>query len=499
MKAGEVILIGAGPGDPGLLTIAGREALLNAEVVVYDRLVGPAILAMMPENAEKINVGKRSSHHIVPQDQINRILLEKALEGKRVVRLKGGDPFLFGRGGEELELLSEHNIKFREIPGITSAISVPAYCGIPVTHRDFCSSVHIVTGHQRAGMPLNIPFKALIETRATLVFLMGVSALPQICQGLLENGIDPDMPAAVCEKGTTPNQRPILATVSTLPKAAEEAKVESPAIIVVGKVCTLSPSFDWFDKLSLKGQKIIVTRPKDRSGTLTGRLRNLGADVVEFPCIETQPMGEFSLLDQVLEDIDSYEMLAFTSPAGVSTLMHHLYQSGRDIRALGRIKVAAIGTGTARELRKHGICADVIPSVYDGEHLGQAIVEEAPKGKVLILRAEMGTDALTHVLKQANIPYNDVKIYKTLYTCPQAEAVKAMLDPENPPMVTFTSASTVKGFIASMGDFDPKSILGVCIGVQTREEAESHGIKTIMAERATMDSLIDCMEAYVLK
>ena len=499
MKAGEVILIGAGPGDPGLLTIAGREALLNAEVVVYDRLVGPAILAMMPEKAEKINVGKRTCHHTVPQEGINQILLDKALEGKRVVRLKGGDPFLFGRGGEELELLAEHNIKFREIPGITSAISVPAYCGIPVTHRDFCSSVHIVTGHQRAGMPLNIPFKALIETRATLVFLMGVSALPQICQGLLEGGIDPDMPAAVCEKGTTPNQRPILATVSTLPKVAEEAKVESPAIIVVGKVCTLSPSFDWFDKLSLKGQKIIVTRPKDRAGTLTGRLRNLGADVVEFPCIETVPMEPCPQMEQALRDIDSYGWLAFTSPAGVSTLMAHLDQHNLDVRALGRIKLAAIGAGTDRQLRKHGLRADLIPEIYDGDHLGQALAAEKITSKVLILRAQWGTEALTDRLQEAGIAYDDVKVYETRYSCPAADTVKTMLDPKNPPMVTFTSASTVKGFVSSMGDFDPKSILGVCIGVQTREEAQKHGIPTIMAEKATMDSLIDCMEAYVLK
>ena len=499
MKTGEVILIGAGPGDPGLLTIAGREALLHAEVVVYDRLVGPAILAMMPEKAEKINVGKRSSHHIVPQDQINRILLEKALEGKKVVRLKGGDPFLFGRGGEELELLAEHQVPFREIPGITSAISVPAYCGIPVTHRDFCSSLHIVTGHQRAGVPLNIPFKALIETRATLVFLMGVTALPQICRGLLENGMDPQMPAAVCEKGTTPNQRPILATVSTLPEAAERAKVESPAIIVVGKVCTLSPSFDWFDKLALKGQKIIVTRPKDRAGTLTQKLRDLAADVTEFPCIETVPLEPCEQMEEAIRNIDSYEWLAFTSPAGVTALMQFLNRQNLDVRALGRIRLAAIGPGTDRELRNHGLRADLIPEVYDGDHLGQALAAEKPQGKVLILRAQWGTEALTDRLRQGKVSYDDVKVYETRYVCPQADQVRTLLDPENPPIVTFTSASTVKGFVGAMGDFEKKGILGACIGEQTRAEAEKNGIPTIMARKATMDDLIDAIKDYVLK
>ena len=499
MTKGSVTLIGAGPGDPGLLTIAGREALLNAEVVVYDRLVGPAILRMMPENAEKINVGKRSSHHIVPQDQINQILLEKALEGKRVVRLKGGDPFLFGRGGEELELLSQHQVPFREIPGITSAISVPAYAGIPVTHRDFCSSVHIVTGHQRAGMPLHIPFKALIETGATLVFLMGVTALPQICRGLLENGMDPDMPAAVVEKGTTPSQRPILATVSTLPRKAEEEKVESPAIIIVGKVCTLSRDFDWFDRLSLKGRKIIVTRPRDRAGTLSGKLRDLGADVTEFPCIETLPIRPCPQLDQAIREIDSFAWLTFTSPAGVTTLMEHLKAQDLDVRALGRIKIAAIGPGTDRELRKHGLRADLMPEVYDGKHLGQALADLHPQGKVLILRAQWGTRDLTDALEGAGISYEDLRIYETRYTCPQADLIRSMVDPADPPVVTFTSASTVKGFAGALGEFDPKGILGACIGEQTRMEAEKHGIPTIMAEKATMDDLISSIENYFLK
>mgnify|MGYP006070650005 FL=1 len=276
MKKGQVILVGAGPGDPELLTIKGRKAIESAEVVVYDRLVGQAIFDLIPENAERINVGKESSHHTVPQEQINQILLEKALEGKRVVRLKGGDPFLFGRGGEELELLSEHGVSFQEVPGITSAIAVPAYAGIPVTHRDCCSSLHIITGHQRAGKPLSINFEALVQTKGTLVFLMGVSALGEICRGLLEAGMEPDMPAAVIEKGTTPSQRPILATLSTLPETAKAEKVKSPAIIIVGKVCAYSNQFDWFDHLPLKGKTVIVTRPKERAGTLSERLRALG-------------------------------------------------------------------------------------------------------------------------------------------------------------------------------------------------------------------------------
>ena len=490
MKMGEVILVGAGPGDPSLMTAGGLEALACAEVVVYDRLVSPAILSKIPETAEKINVGKRSSHHLVPQEQINQILLDKALEGKKVVRLKGGDPFLFGRGGEELELLARHNVPFRVIPGITSAIAVPAYAGIPVTHRDFCSSVHIITGHQRAGMPLSIPFDALVGTKGTFVFLMGVSALPQICQGLLDAGMEPDTPAALVEKGTTPNQRSLLATLATLPQVSQEEQVESPAIIVVGQVCALNREFDWFDHLPLKGQKIIVTRPRERAGTLAQRLRKLGADVTEFPCIETVPMVPCPPMEEALAQIDCYTWLAFTSPAGVNALMEHLDRTNQDVRALGRIHLAAIGPGTDRELRKHGLRADLIPQVYDGAHLGQALCEAAPAGRVLILRAQWGTEALTQALDQGGVAYDDIRCYETRFSCPQAEEVRAMLDRDHPPIVTFTSASTVKGFAAALGDFDPRSLVGACIGEQTRAAAELCGIPTVTAREATMDALI---------
>ena len=490
MKMGQVILVGAGPGDPGLLTLKGRQAIESAEVVVFDRLVSQAILNLIPENAEKINVGKESAHHLVPQEGINQILLDKALEGKRVVRLKGGDPFLFGRGGEELELLAEHGIPFQEVPGITSAIAVPAYGGIPVTHRDYCSSLHIITGHQRAGKPLDIRFDALVKTGGTLVFLMGVSALENICKGLLDAGMEPDMPAAVVEKGTTPAQRSILATLSTLPDVATKQQVKSPAIIIVGRVCTLSQKFDWFDKLPLKGKSVIVTRPKERAGTLSDRLRALGADVTEFPCIETIPCKPCTQMEQAVERIDAYQWLVFTSPAGVSTLMDMLYSTGRDVRALGRIRLAAIGPGTDRELHKHGLHADLIPQVYDGAHLGEALCQEKPTGRVLILRAQWGTPALTAALDSCKISYDDIRCYETRYTCPNTEQVRTLLSGEQAPIVTFTSASTVNGFAAALGDMDYSNITAACIGAQTEAEARKHGLRTITASQATMDALI---------
>ena len=486
---GKVTLVGAGPGDPGLLTRKGLEALRKAEVVVYDRLVSPAILALMPEQSEQIDVGKQAARHPVPQDQINQILLDKALEGKNVVRLKGGGPFLFGRGGEELELLAQHGVPFEEVPGITSAISAPAYGGIPVTHRDCCSSLHIVTGHQRAGKELDIDFEALVRTRGTLVFLMGVSALPQICKGLLDAGMEPAMPAAVVERGTTPAQRRISATLGTLPAVAEEARVESPAVIVVGKVCALAEDFDWFDRLPLKGKRVVVTRPRERSGTLSARLRSLGADVWEYPCIATVPLDPCPAVDEAMERLSDYEWLALTSPAGAEALWNWLEGHGRDARALGAVKLAAIGPGTARALAAHGLKADYVPQVYDAAHLGEGL---PATGKVLALRAEEGSPALTEALARRNIACDDVASYRTVYENPRSQELREAAEGAEGLLVTFTSASTVKGFVSSVGeDTDFSRMVGMCIGQQTANQAKKYGIPVRVAREATMDALVE--------
>lgn len=489
MKMGQVTLVGAGPGDPDLLTVGGQRALASADVVVYDRLVGQAVLDLIPDHVERINVGKESSHHTLPQEQINQLLLEKALEGKQVVRLKGGDPFVFGRGGEELELLAEHGVPFREIPGITSAVAVPAYAGIPVTHRDCCSSLHIITGHQRAGKPLNIDFEALVRTAGTLVFLMGAGALEEICRGLLDAGMEPDMPAAVVERGTTSFQRTVLATLATLAETAGAEKVKSPAIIIVGRVCTYSQKFDWFSQLPLRGKTVIVTRPRERSGTLSERLRSLGANVVEFPCIETIPLLSCPEMEEAVDNIGDYEWLVFTSPAGVSALMELLARTHRDVRTFGPIKLAAIGPGTDRELQRHGLRADLIPDTYDGAHLGQSLCGEKPAGKVLILRAKWGTDTLTEALREGGVSYDDIRCYETRYTAPNAEEVRKLLTAGT--VVTFTSASTVTGFISALGeDTDYSAVTAACIGQQTEAKAHQYNLHTITAEKATIDALI---------
>ena len=488
--SGNVILVGAGPGDPGLLTVKGREALAQAEVVVYDRLISPAILAMIPEGAEAIDVGKRAARHTVPQREINQILLRKAQEGKHVVRLKGGDPFVFGRGGEELEILAENGIDFQVIPGVTSAVAAAAYAGIPVTHRDCCSSLHIVTGHRREGKALDINFRALVQGGGTLVFLMGVGALREIVSGLLEAGMAPDTPAAMVERGTTPRQRRCGGTLSNLPERAAEMGISSPAVIVVGQVCAQAEKFDWFSRLPLKGRRILVTRPKERAGALSEKLRALGADVTEYPCIATVPLDPCPELEEALGSLSRYEWLAFTSPAGVEAAWRCLGRLGRDARALGTIKLAAIGGGTAKALAGHGLSADLVPEVYDARHLGMALAGAA-KARVLILRAQEGSPALTEALSGAGVSYDDIAVYRTIYQNPRWAELRRALDAGELELVTFTSASTVKGFVSAVGaDADFGKIVGLCIGEQTAGEAEKHGIPVQVAEKATVDALV---------
>ena len=334
MKTGKVWLVGAGPGDIGLFTLKGLKVLEQADVVVYDSLVGQGVLSRIPEGVKLINVGKRASHHIMRQENINQVLLEEAQKGLRVVRLKGGDPFLFGRGGEELELLRENGIPYEVVPGVTSSIAVPAYNGVPVTHRDFCSSVHIITGHKRAGKEYDIDFRALVDTKGTLVFLMGVSALPDICAGLINAGMEKDMPAAILQKGTTAGQKRIVATVSTLEEEVKRQGIETPAIIVVGKVCTLAEKFGWYEELPLAGWKVLVTRPKELVSRTADKLREKGAEVLELPAIRTVPMEDQSRLYQALDQLETYQWLVFTSPTGVRVFFEELIRHGKDIRAM---------------------------------------------------------------------------------------------------------------------------------------------------------------------
>ena len=485
-KEGKVWLVGAGPSDAELLTLKAKRVLEQAEVVVYDRLVGESILLMMPEAAEKIDAGKRSGNHTMSQEQMNELLLKKAQEGKRVVRLKGGDPFLFGRGGEELELLAKHNISFEVVPGVTSAISVPAYNGIPVTHRDYASSVHIITGHKKKDEPLNLDFTTLAKLEGTLVFLMGVSALTDICQGLCNGGKAKETPAALLSRGTTAKQRRIVSTLEKLPEEVKKNPLETPAIIVVGEVCGLSDEFNWYEKRTLFGKKIIVTRPRERSRALAERLRSLGAEVLELPTIEIHPNE--SLLSDVL--LNDYQYMVFTSPSGVNSFFEQLKKEKIDIRRFFRAKIAALGAGTAKELELHGIFADLVPEVYDAAHLGICIGEACADGDhILIPRVRNGSQELIReIQKRKKVTIADLPIYDTIEKEQKWVNVPKLV--EEGCMLVFTSASTVRGFVKNVPDTDLSHVQGICIGKQTAQEAKKAGISCVTAKSATVEDLV---------
>ena len=489
---GKVTLVGAGPGGRELLTLAGAAAIEKADAVVFDRLVNEDILGLIPETAVRVNVGKENNHHPVPQDQINEILVRLAQEGKNVVRLKGGDCYLFGRGGEECEYLLENGVPFQVIPGVTSALAAPAFAGIPVTHRDFCSSVHIITAHARAGKPLQIDFDSLVKAGGTLVFLMGLTALEQVMAGLLAAHIAPDMPAAVIENGTRGNQRKVVATVSDLAPQVRAAGLKSPALIIVGKVCTLSDRLDWFTPLPLHGKTVVVTRPRERAGTLAARLREQGANVIEAPCIETVERENVQPLADALRQ--KHDWAVFTSPAGVHAAVHALQKLGRDLRALYGMKLAAIGRGTADALAGYGLTADLIPAQYDGEHLADALTAAMPQGgAALLLRAAAGGQILPEKLKAAGVYVTDVPLYDTEYRCAKADELRAMLEQGAADVVTFTSMSTVEGFVQAVGVADYTGFTALCIGEQTAQAARRYNMNVKIAENATIDAMIACL------
>ncbi len=480
---GKVYLVGAGPGDKELLTMKAVRLIGEADVIVYDRLVSESIMELIPEGKEMIDVGKNAGDHPVPQHEINRILLEEGRKGKKVVRLKGGDPFVFGRGGEELELLSDQDVPFEVVPGITSSIAVPAYAGIPVTHRDFCSSLHIITGHARAGAELSVDFEALVRLNGTLIFMMSVSTVGQIAAGLMDAGMEKTMPCAVIENGTYPKQRKFISDLAHIDETVRINQVKSPAVIAVGKVCALSDRFDWFSKKPLKGKRIVVTQPARKASRLETGLRALGAETMLYPCIRTD------FIRPISPDISDFDTLVFTSSEGVRSFFLWLYEQGKDARAVWGKKLACIGSATASALKEFGLSADFIPSVFDGEHLGKEMIETGFIGKdsrVILLRAKIGTAELTQALSAAGIAYEDYPVYETSYVSHEEIA-----DLQEWDYVTFTSKSCVDGFVKTQKRADFSGVKALCIGRQTAAEAERFGFSTVVSAAATIDSMIE--------
>lgn len=504
---GKIWLAGAGPGDARLITIKTRELMEDSDVIIYDALISAEILSLIPADKEMINVGKRAGDHRVPQEEINRILIEQAKQGKKVLRLKGGDPFVFGRGGEELKEIVREGIPFEVVPGIPSAVAVPAYAGIPVTHRDHTSSFHVMTGQGKKEGSTEIDFEALTRMDATLVFLMGMTRLSDICQGLLDAGMSSDMPAAVLSKGTTAAQQSVISTLGKLCQDVEQAKIQTPAVIMVGRVCALGREFGWYTDRPLGGKQILITRPKQNSSALAKKLRELGAQVIELPSIITKSIYPNMRLKEAVERIgDGYEeeWLVFTSPVGVSVFFEQLKELKLDIRNVfgnqAVIKVAAIGMATEKALAEYGILADVTPQVYCARELGRILAREAKRDSyITVLRAKEGSEELLPPLYEAGLDVDDVPIYETFYESHGEikEQIQTLLEDGGIQWVTFTSASTVEGFVRTFEELDHRIVHAVCIGERTAKAAEKYRMHVKIAKEASIDSMIDLMLAEV--
>ncbi len=499
--AGMVYLVGAGPGDYRLISMKAVDCLKMADVVVYDRLADDRILRWAPAEAEYIYVGKASSNHTMKQEDINQLLVDKAKEGKCVVRLKGGDPFVFGRGGEEGLLLRQNNLPFEIVPGITSAISVPAYAGIPVTHRAVATSFAVVTGHEDPTKgESNMRWEHLAMGVDTLVFLMGVANLPHITSKLIENGRSADTPAAVIRWGTKPEQRTLITTVG---KAAEDVAkncIKPPAIFIVGEVVKLRDSLQWFDNLAqrpLFGKRILVTRARSQASKLTAKLENLGAEVIEVPAITiTDPADLYAALDQAIGQLQDYHWVMFTSANGVKHFFARLLQAGKDARALGYAKIAAIGSATAAELKKYGLVADVVPGEYRAEGIIEAMKGKLPPhAKILLPRAEEAREILPEKLREMGAEVEVVSAYRTVCAAADGEALTSELNEGRIDMVTFTSSSTVKNLVNIIGSADVlNGVKTACIGPVTADTAKSMGIEPdIIAKEYTIDGLVEAI------
>ena len=516
-QQGKVWLAGAGPGDVGLVTIKTRKIMEEADTIVYDALVSTEILSLIPDEKEMIDVGKRQGNHPVPQKEINQILLEKAMEGKKVLRLKGGDPFVFGRGGEEAEVLAEHGILFEVVPGVTSAAAVPAYAGIPVTHRDYTSSFHVITGHPRKDGSSRIDYPALVSLKGTLVFLMGITSLGKICRGLMDAGMDPDTMAAVIAKGTTAGQKNVVSTLEHLEDEVLLSGIGTPALVVVGSVCSLAGRFAWRAALPLNGKQIVVTRPRENPGHLAGWLRTLGAQVIEMPTIRTKVISPNERLCEVMKKFGTcadQEWLVFTSVIGVRVFFQELKHLKIDLRQLlggpADIKIAAIGAATERELAGTGIFADVVPEIFNAESLGTCIAEKAAPGShIVIVRAEQGSPELLPPLARKRLAVEDIPLYTTVYTENDAVTgrVKHLLENGEIDIVTFTSASTVRGFVASFEKSGFENMCAVCIGEQTKREAERcmktsderNALQILTAEEASEEGILQTICDHFLQ
>lgn len=494
-SVGKVSLVGAGPGDPELITLKGRRALAEADVVVYDRLANPRLLRHARQGAELIYVGKRAAAYSMPQTEITELLIARARAGAQVCRLKGGDPFVFGRGGEEAEALAAAGVPFEVVPGVTAAIAVPAYAGIPVTHRGACAAMAIVTGHEDPVKPGSLlGWQELARGVDTLVFLMGVKNLPHIVEQLLAHGRPPETPIALIRWGTYPAQETITGTLGGIVAEVAGRRFDPPAIIVVGEVVSLRERLRWFDRRPLFGRRVLVLRSREQAGTLSALLEEEGAEAIELPLLrfEALPPPDASVWDE------SYDWILVTSANTVSYLWEALGAVGRDMRALGRARVAAVGAETAAALEACGIRADFMPSGFTSERLLSELPGEIAGASILIPRAEEAPDLLPAGLEARGAGVRLLPIYRTIPEESSAVAIRERLAAGTIDAATFTSSSTVRFFRKLLPEITLEGIVVACIGPTTATTARELGLPvSVVADDQSVRGLVRSLMAVM--
>ena len=488
---GRVALVGAGPGDPGLITLRGRDLVAEADCLVYDALSSPEMLNWAKPGCERIYVGKRAGKHAMAQEDICALLVKSAAKHALTVRLKGGDPYVFGRGGEEAQALYAAKVPFEVVPGISSAIAGPAYAGIPVTHRDCCSRFTVFTGHKGEGAdePLDLP--GIAAAQGTKVMLMGMAHLKETLAGLVEAGQDADTPAAAIQWAATGRQRSVSATVGTLAAAVDKAGISSPAVVVIGDVVSLAPQLDWRSRLPLVGKRIVITRTREQASGLSAQLRTLGADILELPTIRiTDPTNRQDFAEAVV-DAPHYDWLIFSSPNGVQRFFRAFFAVYDDIREIGGARIAAVGPGTAAELRKVGLMVDVMPKKAVAEELIAEFDRKADdfggvaNSTMLWVHSEQGRDVIYKELMKRQAIVDECCAYNTVPETEDPTGARARLAAEGADIITFTSSSTVRHFMALNLPL-PKGCRIVSIGPVTTATLAEYGLKP-HAEAATHD------------
>jgi uroporphyrinogen III methyltransferase / synthase len=500
---GKVYLIGAGPGDPGLITVKGLECVKKADVIIYDYLANERLLDQRRSDAELIYVGKQGSRHTLPQEEINSLIIRKSKEGKMVARLKGGDPFIFGRGGEEAEELADNGIAFEVVPGVTAATAVPTYAGIPLTHREHTASVAFVTGHEDPTKEESkVHWDKIATGIGTLVFFMGMKNLKNIVSNLILHGRNPETPIALIQWGTRTDQKVVTGTLKDIVVKTQEAKLGPPAIIVVGEVVRLRQKLNWYESKPLFGKRIVVTRSRDQASAFAEMLIDRGATTIEFPTIDVVPPSNWNELDSAIHAIEAYDWIIFTSANAIRFFMERLRALNKDLRMLKGVSICVVGPKTAEALESHGLRADLVPSDFKAEGVLAALGNEQVKGKkFLIPRAKVAREIIPDKLRERGADVTVAIAYENVRPASDVDRIKKLFEEKKIAAVTFTSSSTVHNFVEILGQKGYKALLEnvtiACIGPVTAKTAEEFGMKTdIMPNEYTIPALVESMVEY---